>query len=49
MVMKKKEEMIKLLEQVMEIAYSNLENEFFDFEDFGYSIEKYKEAIEEVE
>ena len=47
--MKKKEEMIKLLEQVMEIAYSNVKNEFFDFEDFGDLIEKYKEEIEEVE
>ena len=47
--MKKKEELIKLLEKVISIADSNLKYEMFDFEDFSYEIEKYKDQIEELE
>ena len=47
--MKKKEELIKLLEKVISIADSNLKYEMFDFEDFSYVIEKYKDQIEELE
>ena len=49
MVMKKKEELIKLLEKVISIADSNIEYEMFDFEDFSYAIEKYKDELEELE
>ena len=47
--MKKKEELIKLLEKVISIADSNIEYEMFDFEDFSYTIEKYKDKLEELE
>ena len=47
--MKKKEELIKLLEKVISIADSNLSYEMFDFEDFSYVIEKYKDELEELE
>ena len=49
MVMKKKEELIKLLEKVISIADSNIEYEMFDFEDFSYAIENYKDELEELE
>lgn len=47
--MKKKEELIKLLAKVISIAESNLKCEMFDFEDFSYVIEKYKDQIEKLE
>ena len=49
MVMKKKEELIKLLEKVISIANSNIEYEMFDFEDFSYVIGDYKVELEELE
>ena len=49
MVMKKKEELIKLLEKVISIANSNLKYEMFDFEDFSYVIGDYKVELEELE
>jgi len=47
--MKNKEELIQLLEKVISIADSNIENENFDFEDFGYVIERFKDELKEVE
>ena len=47
--MKKKEELIKLLEKVISIADSNLKYEMFDFEDFSYVIEKYKDELVELD
>ena len=49
MVMKKKEELIQLLEKVISIANSNLKYEMFDFEDFSYVIGDYKVELEELE
>ena len=49
MVMKKKEELIKLLEKVISIANLNLKYEMFDFEDFSYVIGDYKVELEELE
>jgi hypothetical protein len=47
--MKKKEELIELLKKVISIANSNLKYEMFDFEDFSYVIENYKDELEELE
>ena len=47
--MKKKKELIDLLEQVIKISNLNIKNEEFDFEDFGYIIEDYLEQIKEIE
>jgi hydroxymethylpyrimidine pyrophosphatase-like HAD family hydrolase len=47
--MKKKKELIELLEKVISIADSNLKYEMFDFEDFSYVIENYKDELEELE
>ena len=47
--MENKKELIKLLEKVISIADSNIEYEMFDFEDFSYVIEKYKDELEELE
>ena len=47
--MKKKEELIELLKKVISIADSNLKYEMFDFEDFSYVIENYKDELEELE
>jgi hypothetical protein len=47
--MKKKEELIKLLEKVISIADSNIEYEMFDFEDFSYVSGDYKVELEELE
>ena len=41
-------ELIELLEKVVEISDSNIGNEMFDFEDFGYEIEKYIDQIKEL-
>ena len=47
--MKKKEELIKLLEQVCKISNLNIKFEMFDFEDFNYVIEDYLDQIKELE
>jgi hypothetical protein len=47
--MKKKKELIDLLEQVVKISDLNIKNEMFDFEDFGYIIEDYIDQIKELE
>jgi hypothetical protein len=47
--MKKKKELIELLNKVVEIAYleKNLDYEYFDFEDFGQVIESYIDEIKD--
>jgi len=47
--MKKKKELIDLLEQVVKISDLNIKNKMFDFEDFGYIIEDYIDQIKELE
>lgn len=47
--MKKKKELIDLLEQVVKISNLNIKNEMFDFEDFEYVIEDYIDQIKELE
>jgi hypothetical protein len=47
--MKKKKELIDLLEQVQKIAKLNIRFEMFDFEDFGQVIEDYLDQIKEIE
>ena len=44
--MKNKEKLIELLKQVIEISDENIGNETFDFEDFGFVIEKYVDQLD---
>jgi len=47
--MKNKEKLIELLKQVIKISDENIGNEMFDFEDFGYEIEKYLDELEDLD